>query len=50
MVDELRIFLLAENLATFFNKMPEGIDPNVPNGTTYFPINRVVGLGLNINF
>lgn len=50
MVNQMRVYLIAENLATFFTKMPEGIDPNVPNGSTYFPINKLVGLGLNVNF
>jgi len=49
-VDNFRLFLLGENLANFFNKMPQGVDPNVPNGSGYFPISRLLAVGLNIKF
>ncbi len=49
-VDHFRLFLLAENLATFFNKMPQGVDPNVPNGSGYFPISRLLAVGMNVKF
>jgi hypothetical protein len=41
---------MGENLFTLFDKMPQGVDPNVPNGGTYFPINRLLSGGMNINF
>lgn len=44
----LRLFLIGENIFTL-SKMPDGVDPNVPNGSTFFPISKLYGLGININ-
>lgn len=44
----LRLFLIGENIFTL-SKMPDGVDPNVPNGSTFFPISKLYGFGININ-
>lgn len=47
-VKNFRVFVMGENLVTLFDKMPQGVDPNVPNGGSYFPINRLFTLGMNV--
>jgi len=44
----VRLFFLGENMFTR-SKMPAGVDPNVPNGDTYFPISKLYSFGININ-
>jgi len=50
--ENVRIYVLGQNLGTFFDNMPPGIDPNVPNSTTgvFFPVNRLYQAGINITF
>jgi len=47
-----RIYFTGENLITMFNKLPPGIDPNVPSGTvgSYFPVNSLYSIGMDITF
>ena len=47
-----RVFFLGQNLLTLFDDLPPGIDPNVPSNTagSYFPVNRLLSLGVDINF
>jgi TonB-linked SusC/RagA family outer membrane protein len=49
--DDLRIYFSGQNLLTF-DKLPEGIDPLVPNGTegAIFPILKSYTFGLNVKF
>jgi TonB-linked SusC/RagA family outer membrane protein len=51
-VRHARLYVAGQNLFTLFNKMPPGVDPNVPNNTVgnYFPINKLYSSGININF
>lgn len=49
-VENVRVYVMGENLFTAFDKMPQGVDPNVPNGDTYFPISRLFTVGLNVTF
>ncbi len=47
-INSIRLFVMGENLFTF-SKMPQGVDPNVPNGDTYFPISKLLSFGFHIN-
>jgi TonB-linked SusC/RagA family outer membrane protein len=51
-IRSVKIFVLGKNLATWFDGMPPGIDPNVPTATNggYYPINRMFSFGINIKF
>ncbi|MFH5884514.1 SusC/RagA family TonB-linked outer membrane protein [Halalkalibaculum sp. DA3122] len=51
-ISNARIFFLGQNLLTLFDDMPQGVDPNVPNGTFggYFAVNRLLSAGIDINF
>jgi len=50
-VSGLRVYAAAQNLFTF-DKLPEGIDPLVPNGANgnIFPITRLISLGIDVKF
>jgi hypothetical protein len=50
-VGGLRVYAAAQNLFTF-DKMPEGIDPLVPNGATgnIYPITKLISLGIDVKF
>jgi hypothetical protein len=50
--ERMRLYFLGHNLFTWFDNMPPGIDPNVPDSTagSYFPITRSFSLGLEITF
>lgn len=50
-VSGLRVYAAAQNLFTF-DKLPEGIDPLVPNGATgnIYPITRLISLGIDVKF
>jgi TonB-linked SusC/RagA family outer membrane protein len=47
----LRVYAAAQNLFTF-DKLPEGIDPLVPNGATgnIYPITKLISLGIDVKF
>ncbi|SHF84281.1 TonB-linked outer membrane protein, SusC/RagA family [Fodinibius roseus] len=47
-----RIFFLGQNLFTLFDDLPQGVDPNVPNGTSgaYYPVTRLMSVGIDIEF
>src|SRR5690606_15530764 len=47
-LNAIRVFFLGENLFTF-SKMPQGVDPNVPLGDTYFPITKLFSFGVNVS-
>jgi TonB-linked SusC/RagA family outer membrane protein len=51
-VRNIRVFFTGQNLVTLFDDLPPGIDPNVPSSTTgnYYPVNRVLSGGIEINF
>jgi TonB-linked SusC/RagA family outer membrane protein len=50
-VSGLRVYAAAQNLFTF-DKLPEGIDPLVPNGATgnIYPITKLISLGIDVKF
>lgn len=50
-VNGLRVYAAAQNLFTF-DRLPEGIDPLVPNGANgnIFPITRLISLGIDVKF
>lgn len=50
-VSGLRVYAAAQNLFTF-DKLPEGIDPLVPNGASgnIYPITRLISLGIDVKF
>ncbi|MDF9795430.1 TonB-linked SusC/RagA family outer membrane protein [Catalinimonas alkaloidigena] len=50
-LDNLRVYFSGQNLFTIDN-MPQGIDPEAPNGTAgaAYPITSVYTFGLNLNF
>lgn len=51
-IQKTRIFFLGHNLWTMFDDLPQGVDPNVPNGTggSYYTTTKLVSLGIEINF
>lgn len=50
-INNLRVYASGQNLFTF-DKLPDGIDPLIPNGTSgaYFPVSSAMTFGLNVNF
>ncbi|AUP79720.1 SusC/RagA family TonB-linked outer membrane protein [Flavivirga eckloniae] len=50
-VNNIRIYISGQNLFTF-DKMPDGIDPLIPNFNTgdFYPVSKVYTAGLNIGF
>jgi len=50
-LSQVRMYFLGQNLATWFNKMPPGVDPNTPNNTngTFFPITKLFAFGIDVN-
>jgi TonB-linked SusC/RagA family outer membrane protein len=50
-VQSLRVYCSAQNILTF-DKLPEGIDPLVPNNSdgSYFPANKSFTIGLDVQF
>ncbi|MEQ8553076.1 MAG: TonB-dependent receptor [Cyclobacteriaceae bacterium] len=51
-IEKARVFFLGHNLFTLFDDLPEGVDPNVPNGTggAYYTATKLMSLGLEISF
>ena len=52
LANDIRVYFLGQNLFTVFDDLPPGVDPNVPNNTTgsFFPVQRVLSAGIDINF
>ena len=50
-INRLRVYFSGQNLLTW-DKLPEGLDPLVPNGTTggYFPVVSTYTFGLEVSF
>ncbi len=50
-LNNLRLYLSGQNLLTF-DKMPDGVDPTVPNFTTggFYPVMKVYTMGLTVGF
>ncbi len=50
-LNNLRLYLSGQNLLTF-DKMPDGVDPTIPNFSTggFYPVMKIYTLGLNVGF